>query len=115
MPGTQLTVTLTPQGGAADARAVVRALESAFGAPDEVPSDDRATVHTATFSTAAEGRAPRGAEDAGRLSAPVAVTVQGTPDAVHRASETLAGAFTAHDQGAASGDQEQERQLLLEP
>jgi hypothetical protein len=45
----------------------------------------------------------------------VTVTVQGTPDAVRRASETLAGAFTAHDQGTASGDQEQERQLLLEP
>jgi hypothetical protein len=119
MPGTQLTVTLSPQGGAADAQTVVRALENAFGAPDEVPADDRATVHTATFAADPEGRAPRRTEGAhaggDRLSAPVAVTVQGTPDAVRRASETLAGAFTAHDQGAASGDQEQERQLLLEP
>jgi hypothetical protein len=117
MPGTQLTVTLSPQGGAADAQTVVRALESAFGAPDEVPADDRATVHTATFAADAEGRPPRGDArvGAGRLSAPVTVTVQGTPDAVRRASETLAGAFTAHDQGTASGDQEQERQLLLEP
>lgn len=116
MPGTQLTVTLSPKGGAADARAVVKALESAFGAPDEVPADDRATVHTATFAADAGGRAPEGARGAAdRLSAPVTVTVQGSPDAVRRASKTLAGAFTAHDQGTASGDQEQETQLLLEP
>jgi hypothetical protein len=45
----------------------------------------------------------------------VTVTVQGTPEAVRRASDTLTHTFTARDEGAASGDQEQERQLLLEP
>jgi hypothetical protein len=45
----------------------------------------------------------------------VSVTVQGTPEAVRKASDTLARAFTAHDEGAAAGDQEQERQLRLEP
>ncbi|MGW0818591.1 hypothetical protein ACWD00_36245 [Streptomyces viridiviolaceus] len=115
MSDTQLTVTLSG-GGIDDARAVVRALEGAFGAPDALPADERATVRTATFSSppapdAAPG--PRGTGD--RLSAPVTVTVQGTPQAVEAASETLAHAFTARDEGAAAGDQEQERQLLLVP
>ncbi|QKW26206.1 hypothetical protein HUT11_08935 [Streptomyces seoulensis] len=121
MPGTQLTVTLSG-GEAADAQAIVRALEDSFGAPDDLPGDDKATVRTATFSAAAEGATGRpaaaesgGTHGAGRLSAPVTVTVQGTPEAVARASETLARAFTAHDEGAAAGDQEQERQLRLEP
>ncbi|MFF8594074.1 hypothetical protein ACF061_22015 [Streptomyces sp. NPDC015220] len=128
MPGTQLTVTLSG-GEVADAQAVVRTLEGVFGAPDEFPSDERATVRTATFSGAAgEARrtgapgapgATAGAEPGGTrgggLSAPVTVTVQGTPEAVRRASDTLAHAFTAHDEGAAAGDQEQERQLRLDP
>ncbi|MFI9825039.1 hypothetical protein ACIHFC_31970 [Streptomyces sp. NPDC052013] len=112
MSDTQLTVTIDG-GGADDARVVVRALEGAFGAPDALPSDDSATVHMATF--ASEGRTGAGQPRAGRLSAPVNVTVQGTPLAVRRARDTLAGAFTARDAGAASGDQEQEWQLLLEP
>ncbi|MGW0475959.1 hypothetical protein [Streptomyces coeruleorubidus] len=113
MSGTQLTVTLSG-GGADDARAVVRALEGTFGAPDEVPADENATVHMATFDG---GRDASPASDAGaeRLSAPVTVTVQGAPEAVRRASDTLTRAFTARDDGAASGDQEQERQLLLVP
>ncbi|MGC5040568.1 MULTISPECIES: hypothetical protein [unclassified Streptomyces] len=115
MSGTQLTVTLSG-GGAGDARAVVRALEGTFGAPDEFPADENATVHTATFDgDAPSGRAGSDGEDGGSLSAPVTVTVQGSPEAVRRASDTLARAFTARDDGAASGDQEQERQLLLEP
>ncbi|MFF9309854.1 MULTISPECIES: hypothetical protein [unclassified Streptomyces] len=121
MPGTQLTVTLSG-GDVADARAVVRALEGSFGAPDELPGDENATVRTATFSAAAEGASGRpapapsgGGQEGGRLSAPVTVTVQGTPEAVARAGDTLARAFTAHDEGAAAGDQEQERQLRLEP
>ncbi|CAL9645956.1 hypothetical protein [Streptomyces sp. Tu 3180] len=112
MSETQLTVTLSG-GDADDARAVVRALEGVFGAPDRSPSDERATVRVATF--AGEGREEAPDADAGRLSAPVTVTVQGTPEAVRRASDTLARAFTARDEGTASGDQEQERQLLLEP
>ncbi|GAB2727406.1 hypothetical protein [Streptomyces bullii] len=111
MSGTQLTVTLSG-GGVDDARAVVRALEGVFGAPDEFPADENATVHTATFDATAAGS---GQEGAARLSAPVTVTVQGTPEAVQRASDTLAHSFTAQDQGAASGDQEQERQLRLVP
>lgn len=114
MPGTQLTVTLDG-GGVADAQAVVKALEGAFGAPDRLPADEDATVRTATFSADPAGAAPGGGEGGGRLSAPVTVTVQGTPESVRRASETLARAFTAHDQGTAPGDQEQERQLRLEP
>ncbi|NJP53256.1 hypothetical protein HCJ93_25105 [Streptomyces sp. SBST2-5] len=110
MTDTQLTVTM--DGGADDARTVVRALEGAFGAPDALPSDDRATVHTATFTSEGDDGGPG---EAGRLSAPVGVTVQGTPLAVRRARDTLAGAFTAHDAGAASGDQEREWQLRLEP
>ncbi|MFF8669837.1 hypothetical protein [Streptomyces sp. NPDC015242] len=115
MSGTQLTVTLSG-GGADDARAVVRALENTFGAPDEFPADENATVHTATFDgDAPSGGAGDGGQDARSLSAPVTVTVQGSPEAVRRASDTLARVFTARDDGAASGDQEQERQLLLEP
>ncbi|MFF9032904.1 hypothetical protein [Streptomyces iakyrus] len=115
MSGTQLTVTLSG-GGADDARAVVRALEGTFGAPDEVPADENATVHTATFDGEGQtGPAGGGGEDSRRLSAPVTVTVQGSPEAVRRASDTLTRAFTARDDGAASGDQEQERELLLEP
>lgn len=119
MSGTQLTVTLSG-GGADDARTVVRALEGTFGAPDEFPADENATVHTATFDgEAPSGRGDNGGEGGGEgggsLSAPVTVTVQGSPEAVRRASDTLARAFTARDDGAASGDQEQERQLLLVP
>ncbi|WP_461086144.1 hypothetical protein [Streptomyces deserti] len=114
--GTQLTVTLSG-GGIDDARAVVRVLEGAFGAPDQLPADENATVHMATFDG---DTAPATAGDSGQaaataLSAPVNVTVQGTPEAVRRAGDTLGRAFTARDQGAASGDQEQERQLLLVP
>ncbi|MEU9571167.1 hypothetical protein AB0D62_15010 [Streptomyces massasporeus] len=115
MSGTQLTVTLSGSG-ADDARAVVRALEGTFGSPDELPADENATVHTATFDAETDA-GPAGGDGAGpgRLSAPVTVTVQGSPEAVRRASDTLTRAFTARDDGAASGDQEQERQLLLEP
>jgi hypothetical protein len=116
MSGTQLTVTLSG-GEAADAQTVVRALEGVFGAPDELPTDESATVRTATFSAGTDaGRgAPGAPRNAGRLSTPVTVTVQGTPQAVRKASETLTRAFTARDEGAAAGDQEQERQLRLEP
>ncbi|PPS68002.1 MULTISPECIES: hypothetical protein [Streptomyces] len=115
MSDTQLTVTLSG-GGTDDARAVVRALEGTFGAPDELPADGSATVHTATFDgESGAGSAGGDAKASGRLSAPVTVTVQGSPEAVRRASDTLTRAFTARDDGAASGDQEQERQLLLEP
>ncbi|WP_411149894.1 hypothetical protein [Streptomyces sp. A30] len=110
-PRTQLTVTLSG-GSATDAQQVVRALEPAFGSPDRLPTDENATVHTATFAVGGAGH-PQ--ESVGHLSAPVTVTVQGTPEAVDKASETLAHAFSAHDQGTASGDQEQERQLLLTP
>ena len=112
MTDTQLTVTLSG-GGVDDARAVVRALEGAFGPPDQRPSDARATVHMATF--AGEGTGNAGPADAGALSAAVTVTVQGTPDAVRRAGDALRRSFRTRDEGAASGDQEQERQLLLEP
>ncbi|MER7488009.1 hypothetical protein ABTY20_19290 [Streptomyces sp. NPDC126497] len=112
MSDTQLTVTLSG-GDADDARAVVRVLEGTFGAADQRPSEERATVRVATF-TGAE-RAAAGTGDAGPLSAPVTVTVQGAPEAVRRASDTLTRSFTARDEGTVSGDQEQERQLLLEP
>ncbi|MEV7793289.1 hypothetical protein [Streptomyces sp. NPDC087512] len=115
MSDTQLTVTLSG-GGIDDARAVVRALAGAFGAPDDLPSDERATVRTATFSSSATPEAdPAPPESGVRLSEPVTVTVQGTPQAVEAASRTLTGAFSTRDEGAASGDQERERQLLLVP
>ncbi len=110
-PGTELTVTLSG-GSADDAQKVVRALEPAFGAPDELPTDTNATVHTATF---AAGGAGTSQGSVGHLSAPVTVTVQGTPEAVEKASDTLVRAFSAQDQGISSGDQERERQLLLTP
>ncbi|MFD7686994.1 hypothetical protein [Streptomyces sp. NPDC059781] len=112
MSDTQLTVTFSG-GDADDARAVVRVLEGTFGDAEQRPSAEHATVRVATFT--GEKRAAAGAADAGPLSAPVTVTVQGTPEAVRRASDTLTRSFTARDEGAASGDQEQERQLLLEP
>ncbi|MGV4886098.1 hypothetical protein DKG34_07685 [Streptomyces sp. NWU49] len=112
MSDTQLTVTLSG-GDPDDARTVVRALEGTFGTPDQSPSGEEATVRVATFT--GEGRQEASPADAGRLSAPVNVTVQGPPEAVRRASDTLTRAFSARDEGTASGDQEQERQLLLEP
>ncbi|MDX2548541.1 hypothetical protein ACOT81_39825 [Streptomyces sp. WI04-05B] len=115
MSGTQLTLTISG-GTAADAQTVVRALESAFGPADESPGDDdgHSTVHTAAFTVGTESLAP-GHPTTTRLSAPVTVTVQGTPTAVRCAGDTLTGTFTAQDRGSVSGDQEQERQLLLEP
>jgi hypothetical protein len=116
MSGTELTVTLSG-ATAADARAVVRVLEPAFGqAKEEPPTDEDVTVHTARFE---HDPADRPAEPApggpGHLSGAVTVTVQGAPDAVAMARESLTHAFTAQDQGSVSGDQEQEWQLLLEP
>ncbi|MFI9267625.1 hypothetical protein ACIG5C_25060 [Streptomyces werraensis] len=114
MSDTQLTVTLSG-GDAADARAVVGALEGTFGPPQERPSDTDATVRMATFGGEGEGTGTGTAEDGHRpLSEPVTVTVQGTPEAVRRASDALSRVFTARDEGAAAGDQEQERQLVLE-
>jgi hypothetical protein len=117
MSGTELTLTLSG-ATAADARAVVHVLEPAFGTPKEaLPADDRVTVYTARFAhdpaARPSGGAPAGGT--GHLSGAVTVTVQGAPDAVARAREVLARSFTAQDQGAVSGDQEQESQLLLEP
>ncbi|MEV8123664.1 hypothetical protein AB0P07_06010 [Streptomyces sp. NPDC085944] len=114
MSDTQLTVTFDG-GGIDDARAVVRALEGVFGAPGDLPADEGATVRTATFDTPDAPRADAAPAAGGSLSAPVTVTVQGTPQAVEAASETLARAFGARDEGAASGDQERERQLRLVP
>ncbi|THC59123.1 hypothetical protein OG986_02280 [Streptomyces cellulosae] len=105
MSDTQLTVTLSG-GNADDARAVVGALEGTFGPPDERPSDTDATVRMATFGGEGEGTGA-GQDGVRPLSEPVTVTVQGTPDALSRV-------FTARDEGAAAGDQEQERQLVLE-
>ncbi|MCX4475329.1 hypothetical protein OOK44_02520 [Streptomyces cellulosae] len=112
MSDTQLTVTLSG-GNADDARAVVGALEGTFGPPDERPSDTDATVRMATFGGEGEGTGA-GQDGVRPLSEPVTVTVQGTPEAVRRASDALSRAFTARDEGAAAGDQEQERQLVLE-
>jgi hypothetical protein len=115
MADTQLTVTLSG-GGIEDAREVVRTLQGVFGAPDDLPANEHATVRTAVFTSPATMSAPGAPRPgAGRLSAPVTVTVQGSPQAVAAASDTLVHAFTARDEGLASGDQEQERQLLLVP
>ncbi|CAL9318020.1 hypothetical protein [Streptomyces sp. SudanB66_2053] len=112
MSDTQLTVTLSG-GDADDARAVVGALEGTFGPPQERPSATDATVRIATFGGEGQGSGA-GRTDTRPLSEPVTVTVQGTPEAVRRASDALSRSFTARDEGAAAGDQEQERQLLLE-
>ena len=116
MSATELTLTLSG-ATAADARAVVRVLEPAFGQPEEeLPADDAVTVHTARFAhDPAHGSTPPAAATTGHLSGAVTVTVQGAPEAVARARESLTHAFTAQDQGSVSGDQEQEWQLLLEP
>ncbi|MFF7607852.1 hypothetical protein [Streptomyces parvulus] len=113
MSDTQLTVTLSG-GGLDDARAIVRALEDVFGAPDGRPADEGATVRTATFDSP-PAPDPAAGRSGMSLSAPVTVTVQGTPQAVEAASTTLSRAFSTRDEGAASGDQERERQLLLVP
>jgi hypothetical protein len=116
MSGTELTVTVCG-GTAADARAVVRVLEPAFGrAQEKHPADEGVTVHTARFEHDPAGPPPGTATAAtGHLSGAVTLTVQGSPDAVSTAREALVHAFTAQDQGSVSGDQEQEWQLLLEP
>jgi alkanesulfonate monooxygenase SsuD/methylene tetrahydromethanopterin reductase-like flavin-dependent oxidoreductase (luciferase family) len=112
--GTHLALTVTLSGGTvADARAVVRTLEAALGAADALPGNGDAMVHTATFDNdvPVHGSVTQSAPP---LSAPVTVTLQGSPEAVRRAGQTLDGAFIVHDEGTASGDQEQERQLRLE-
>lgn len=115
-PDTHLALTLTLSGGtAADARAVVHTLESVFGAADDLPGDGKATVHTATFDNDVPTGGWAAPPSAPRLSAPVTVTLQGSPEAVRRADETLTAAFTCHEEGMVSGDQEQEWQLRLEP
>ncbi|MCX4878523.1 hypothetical protein [Streptomyces sp. NBC_00847] len=116
MSGTELTITVSG-GTTADARAVVRALEPAFGTAREgPPSDEGVTVHTARFEHDSPAPAPRsGPAVTCHLSGAVTLTVQGSPQAVSTARETLLHTFTAQDQGSVSGDQEQEWQLLLEP
>ncbi|KAA0940650.1 hypothetical protein [Streptomyces apricus] len=114
--GTHLALTLTLTGGsAADARAVVHSLEPVFGPPDTLPGDDGATVYTVNFDTDTPGDASQEAPAGSELTTPVTVTLQGNPDAVRRADETLSAAFKVQERGAASGDQEQERELRLEP
>ncbi|MFE1800431.1 hypothetical protein ACFW9L_30290 [Streptomyces sp. NPDC059517] len=124
--GTHLALTLTLTGGsAADARAVVHTLEPAFGSPDTLPGDDGATVYTATFGSGGDAATGNGGDGGGggggkpsagaKLSTSVTVTLQGSPEAVRQADKTLSAAFTVHEEGAASGDQEQERELRLEP
>ncbi|MBV1938811.1 hypothetical protein KUF83_19945 [Streptomyces sp. BV286] len=115
--GTHLALTLTLTGGtAADARAVVHTLEPVFGSADAMPGDGDATVYTASFDNGAPaGGAQAPADEASGLSTSVTVTLQGSPEAVRRADETLSSAFTVHEEGVAAGDQEQERELRLEP
>jgi hypothetical protein len=120
--GTHLALTLTLTGGtAADARAVVHTLEPVFGSADAMPggtdTEDApaVTVYTASFGDgdpAGGGETPPAASG---LSTSVAVTLQGSPEAVRRADETLSAAFTVHEEGVAPGDQEQERELRLDP
>ncbi|WP_159074161.1 hypothetical protein [Streptomyces dioscori] len=114
--GTHLALTLTLTGGsAADARAVVHTLEPGFGSPDTLPGDDGATVYTATFGNGGGGGGGEKPSGEAKLSTSVTVTLQGSPEAVRQADEALSAAFTVHEEGAASGDQEQERELRLEP
>ncbi|MGP4043019.1 hypothetical protein [Streptomyces sp. 2A115] len=114
--GTHLALTVTLSGGTvADARVVVHTLEAAFGTADDMPGNGDDMVHTATFDNDVPTNGTTVTQPAPPLSAPVTVTLQGTPEAVRRAGRTLAEAFTVHDEGTASGDQEQERQLRLEP
>ncbi|MDH6228583.1 MULTISPECIES: hypothetical protein [Streptomyces] len=114
MTGTQLTITLSG-GHCSDAQAVLRTLEPIFGPPDSQPKDEHATVHTAVFG-GTEGSAPTPEDTSGRtgVADPVTVTLQGTPEAVHKAGEALTAAFTVRDRGTVSGDQEQEREILIE-
>ncbi|MFR0354794.1 hypothetical protein [Streptomyces sediminimaris] len=116
MPGTELTVTFSG-GTVDDARAVVRVLQPAFGLPrEDLPAGDDVTVHTARFAHDPAHRTPgSGQSGVGHLSGAVTLTVQGSPRAVATARDALGQAFTLQDQGSASGDQEQEWQLLLEP
>jgi len=116
--GTHLALTLTLTGGtAADARAVVHTLQPVFGSADAMPSDSDATVYTATFDSDVSADGGDGGEPsaASKLSTSVNVTLQGSPEAVRRADETLSAAFSVHEEGVAAGDQEQERELRLEP
>ncbi|MFS8197909.1 hypothetical protein ACLVWQ_04400 [Streptomyces sp. CWNU-52B] len=114
--GTHLALTLTLTGGtAADARAVVHTLEPVFGSADALPGDTDATVYTASFDNGAPAGGAAPPSGANKLSASVAVTLQGSPEAVRRADEALSAVFTVHEEGVAAGDQEQERELRLEP
>ena len=100
MSGTELTITVSG-GTTADARAVVRALEPAFGTAREgPPADEDVSVHTARFEhdPAAPAPAPRpGPAVTCHLSGAVTLTVQGSPKAVSTARETSLHTFTAQD------------------
>lgn len=123
--GTHLDLTLTlTDGTAADARAVVRTLEPVFGSADTLPRDEEATVYTVSFGGDGDGdggdtdaSADGGPVPSGdsKLSSSVTVTLQGSPEAVRRADETLTAAFNVQEEGTAPGDQEQERELRLGP
>jgi len=116
--GTHLDLTLTLTGGtAADARAVVHTLEPVFGSADSMPGDDDATVYTVSFDGDADASADGGRtqSEGSTLSSSVTVTLQGSPEAVRRADEKLSAAFKVQEEGTAPGDQEQERELRLDP
>jgi hypothetical protein len=98
MSGNELTLTFSG-GGCNDVETVARVLEPIFGPADDLPKDEKATVHTVTFSS--------------RLSEPVSVTLQGSPESVQRAFGALKQAFEVSDKGTAAGDQEQEHEVVL--
>ncbi|GAU67050.1 hypothetical protein SSP35_04_01310 [Streptomyces sp. NBRC 110611] len=99
-----------------DAHAVFSALRTSFSsdrAADDVPEEvagPGSTVWTTTFDVS-ELKAEAGPR---RLTAPVAVSVQGGYWAVDQLSKALASAFTVHLLGMAAGDQEKEVELRLE-
>ena len=99
-----------------DAYTVFTALDTLFvsdRAKDDAPRDQEGAgtaVWAATIdvSEAPAQTAPR------RLTGPVTATFQGSYWATDRLRAGLGSAFTVHDVGSTSGDQEQEVQLRLD-
>ncbi|MFH9425315.1 hypothetical protein [Streptomyces sp. NPDC017529] len=102
----------------ADAEAVFSTLRACFAsdrADGDTPHDQpkqagHPTVWTETFETSEV----RGETGAASLSASVTANLQGSHLAVDRLREVLTSAFSVHSEGAVSGDQEVELQLVLE-
>ncbi|MFD6416362.1 hypothetical protein [Streptomyces sp. NPDC060194] len=117
-PGSDHHVTVQLTGAPADASAVIDALLATFTSP-EGDSGGRPhaedSVRPTVWTQVVDAAEPREAGQATPLQGEVAAELSGGYQAVDRVAEALGKAFTAHDDGSASGDQETERHLRLTP